>query len=66
VINGMAVEPREEDAPIQIEEAIKLVLETAPFVNADQIRMGVRDPVVRLTGLVKSQGMREIAEADGW
>ena len=66
VINGMAVEPPEEDAAIQIEEAVKLALETDPFVNAGQIRIGARNGVVRLTGLVKSQGMREAAEADAW
>lgn len=66
VINGVAVEPPEEDAPIQIEEAVKLVLEKDPFVDADQIRVGVRGAVVRLTGLVRSPGMRETAEADAW
>ena len=66
VINGMAVEPPEEDAPIQIEEAVKLALEKDPFVDADQIRVGVRGAVVRLTGLVKSPGMKETAEADAW
>ncbi len=66
VINGMAVEPPEEDAPILIEEAVKLALEEDPFVDADQIRVGVRNAVVRLTGLVKSEAMREFAEADAW
>jgi hypothetical protein len=66
VINGMAVEPPEEDAPILIEEAVKLALEKDPFVDADQIRVGVRGAVVRLTGLVRSEGMREFAEADAW
>jgi osmotically-inducible protein OsmY len=66
VINGLAVEPPEEDAPIQIEEGVRLVLEKDPFVDADQIRVGVRGAVVRLTGLVRSSGMREMAEADAW
>lgn len=66
VINGMAVEPPEEDAPILIEEAVKLALDKDPFVDAGQIRVGVRRGVVRLTGLVKSSGMRETAEADAW
>jgi hypothetical protein len=66
VINGIAVEPPEEDSPIELEAAIKLALEKDPFVDADQIRVGVRGAVVRLTGLVKSQGMREVAEADAW
>ena len=66
VVNGMAVEPPEDDGPIQIEEAVKLALEKDPFVDAGQIRVGVRGAVVRLTGLVKSEGMREMAEADAW
>jgi len=66
VINGMGVEPPEEDAPILIEEAVKLALEEDPLVDADQIRVGVRGAVVRLTGLVKSEGMRETAVADAW
>ena len=66
VVNGVAVEPPEEDAPIQIEEAVRLVLEKDPFVDADQIRVGVRGAVVRLTGLVRSPGMRETAEDDAW
>ena len=62
----MAVEPPEEDGPIAIEEAVKLALEKDPFVDADQIRVGVRGAIVRLTGLDKSEGMRETAEADAW
>jgi len=66
VINGMGVEPPEDDAPIEIEASVELALEKDPFVDADQIRVGVRGAVVRLTGLVKSPGMRESAEADAW
>jgi osmotically-inducible protein OsmY len=66
VVNGMAVEPPEDDGAIQIEEAVKLALQKDPFVDADQIRVGAHNAVVRLTGLVKSEGMRESAEADAW
>jgi osmotically-inducible protein OsmY len=66
VINGMAVEPPEDDAPILIEEAVKLALERDPFVDPGQIRVGVRHSVVRLTGLVRSEAMRDLAEADAW
>jgi hypothetical protein len=66
VINGIGVEPPEEDGPILVEEAVRLALETDPFVDAGQIRVGVRGAVVRLTGLVRSPGMREMAENDAW
>jgi osmotically-inducible protein OsmY len=66
VINGIAVEPPEEDAPIRIEEAVKVILEKNPFVDAGQIRVGVRNRIVRLTGMVHIQEQREMAENDAW
>lgn len=66
VINGIAVEPPEEDAPIRIEEAVKVILEKNPFVDAGQIRVGVRNRVVRLTGIVHIKEQREMAENDAW
>lgn len=66
VINGIAVEPPEDDAPIQIEEAVRIALEKDPFVDASQIRVGVRARTVRLTGLVRSGTARDAAEWDAW
>lgn len=66
VINGLAVEPEEEDAPIRIEEAVRIALEKDPFVNASQIKVGVRGRVVHLTGLVTSKPERDMAENDAW
>ena len=66
VINGIVVEPPEEDAPIQIEEAVKIVLEKDPLLNASQIRTGVRQRVVRLTGRVRTEAERDAAEWDAW
>lgn len=66
VVNGMAVDPPEEDAPIQIEEAVRLALEKDRSFDASQIRAGVRGPRVRLTGLVRSEAARAAAEADAW
>jgi osmotically-inducible protein OsmY len=66
VINGIAVEPPEEDAPIQIEEAVRIALDKDPFVDASQVRVGVRDAVVRLTGAVHSPEARDAAEGDAW
>lgn len=66
VINGIAVEPPEEDAPIRIEEAMKIILEKNPFIEAGQIRVGVRGRVIRLTGVVHLQEQREMAENDAW
>jgi osmotically-inducible protein OsmY len=66
VINGIAVDPAEEDGPDQIEEAVRVVLDRNPAVDAAQIRVGVRGRVVRLTGLVRSAAARDIAESDAW
>lgn len=66
VVNGIEVEPIEEDAPIQIEEAIRVALEKDRLLDAAQIKIGVRGRTVRLTGLVKSEALRGAAEADAW
>jgi hypothetical protein len=66
VINGIAVEPPEEDAPIRIEEAVRIALDKDPFVDASQVRVGVRHRTVRLTGAVHSALARDAAEWDAW
>lgn len=66
VINGLAVNPPEEDRPDEIEDAVRLVLEKDPFVNAGQIRVGVIRTTVTLTGLVPTDSERDMAEFDAW
>lgn len=66
VINGIAVNPPEEDAPIRIEEAVRITLAKDPFVNASQVRVGVRHRTVRLTGSVRSEAAKDAAEWDAW
>jgi len=66
VINGIAVEPPEDDSDDAILEAVRLVLEKDPFVDASQIRVGVKNASVRLTGLVPTEAEREMAEFDAW
>ena len=65
VVNGIAVDPPEEDAPILIEEAVRVVLEKDPFVDAEQVRVGVRNRTVRLTGVLPRDA-RDAAEWDAW
>jgi osmotically-inducible protein OsmY len=66
VINGMAVAESEADSPQSIEEGVRIALQKDPFVNASQIRVGVRHRIVRLTGLVPSEAERDMAERDAW
>lgn len=66
VVNGMAVEPPEADSDDAIAEAVRLVLEKDPFVDAGQIRVGVRRAVVLLQGVVPKPAERNMAEHDAW
>ena len=66
VINGIAVEPPEEDSDAAIADALRLVLEKDPFVDASQLRFSVRNAVVTLAGIVPKEAERNMAEYDGW
>lgn len=66
VVNGIVVEPAEDDGPDHIAEALRVVLEKDPFVDAGQIRASVDGCVVRLRGLVPTETERERAEDDAW
>lgn len=66
VINGLAVEPPEEDGPDQIEEAVREALDGNPLFDDAQVRVGVFGDNVRLTGLVHSPEARQAAEDEAW
>ncbi len=66
VVNGIGVTPPEDDSDDEIAEAVTLALEKDPFVNASQIRVGVRRSVVTLAGIVPTDAEREMAEFDAW
>jgi osmotically-inducible protein OsmY len=66
VINGMAVEPHEEDNDEELLDAVRLVLEKDPFVNADQIRVSAQNSVITLEGLVINDVQRRMAQNDAW
>ncbi len=66
VVNGIEISPPEEDSPDMIEEAVRVALEKDPLVNASQIRVGVRNAWVRLTGAVAANAERDAAERDAW
>jgi osmotically-inducible protein OsmY len=64
VVNGLGVTPPEADSAFEIADAVRLVLEKDPFVNADQLRVDVRGAVVTLDGLVPTEDERNMAEHD--
>ena len=66
VVNGLAVTPDQADNDFEMADAVRLALEKDPYVNAAQVRVGARDGVVRLQGLVPTDSEREMAEADAW
>jgi osmotically-inducible protein OsmY len=66
VVNGLEVDPPEEDNDDEVRDAVRLVLEKDPFVNASQIRISCRDFQVTLQGIVAKPLEREMAEADAW
>jgi osmotically-inducible protein OsmY len=66
VVNCLEVFPAEADNDEEIAEALKLVLESDPYVHADQIGIGAHDRIVTLLGQVWSEGERERAEQDAW
>jgi len=66
VINGIEIAPPEEDTDDEVVDAIRLVLEKNPFVNASQVRVKCRNYSVTLEGMVKSDIQRQMAEADCW
>jgi len=66
VVNGLEVVPSQKDSDGEIAEAVNLVLEMDPLVNANRIRVAIRDAVVTLEGLVVNNSEREMAEMDAW
>lgn len=66
VVNGIEEVPTEEDNADEIIDAIRLVLEKDPFVNASQIKVSCANDWVTLEGLVPSASVRQLAEADAW
>jgi osmotically-inducible protein OsmY len=66
VINGLEETPPEEDNDDEITDAVRLVLEKDPFVDAGRVRVSARNFVVTLEGLVPNEKVKEMAEFDAW
>jgi len=66
VVNGLDVSPPEEDNDDEVVDAVRLVLEKDPFVNASQIRVSCDDFIVTLEGMVRNESQSKMAEADAW
>lgn len=66
VVNGLEVVPIREDSDDEIADAVKLVFEKDPLVDAGRIRATIRNAVVTLEGLVANRTEGEMAEMDAW
>ncbi len=66
VVNELIVDPPEEDRDDEVTDAVRLLLEKDPFVNASQIVVRTRDFVVTLEGVVAASSQRDMAEYDAW
>jgi osmotically-inducible protein OsmY len=66
VINGLEEVPPEEDNDDELIDAVRLVLEKDPFVNASKIRVSSKDWIVTLEGFVPNEMIKQMAERDAW
>ena len=66
VINSLDVQPPEDDNDNEVIDALTLVLEMDPLIQADQIRASCRDYVVTLYGSARTTEERRQAEFDAW
>jgi osmotically-inducible protein OsmY len=66
VVNGLGVVPDEEDTDEEILDALRIVLDKDPTVDATQIRASCKNAVLTLEGLVQDQSHRDLVEFDAW
>lgn len=66
VINGLGVEPNEADTDEEILDALRIVLEKDPLVDATQVHASCRNGVVTLEGYVQNEAHRALVEFDAW
>jgi osmotically-inducible protein OsmY len=66
VVNGLGVEPDEEDTDEEILDALRIVLDKDPVVDATQISATCENSVVTLQGLVENESHRDLVEFDAW
>lgn len=66
VVNGLGIEPPEDDSDAEILDALRLVLEKDPLLEAAQIAATCQRSVVTLEGLVANESQARLAEFDAW
>ena len=66
VVNALAIVPGEEDNDDEVADALRLVLEMDPLVQADSIAAKADNYIVTLEGQVRTDVERRRAEFDAW
>ncbi len=66
VKNCLTVSPAEDETDDEISDAIRLVFDKEPSLNADEISISTRNSEVTLRGVVHSSEQRRIACYDCW
>ena len=66
VVNALEVKPAYEERDDEVTEALRLVLEADPALDAAQVQPRVERWVVTLEGSVPSEEQRRRAELDAW
>lgn len=66
VVNGIDVQPPEEDSDDEISDAVRTALEKDKLIRSDSMRVTTRNAVVTLEGVVVNDEQAAMAEADAW
>jgi osmotically-inducible protein OsmY len=66
VVNQLDVQPPEEDNDDEVSDAIRLVLDKDPLLDADQISVQVRDCQATLRGVVATDEEKRMTSHNAW
>lgn len=66
VENRLHVVPPEQDNDDEITDALRIVLEKDPWLDAGQIQVHTKDRTVKLEGLLHSHEQKRMAEYNAW
>jgi osmotically-inducible protein OsmY len=66
VDNRLELSPDQQDNDDEITDAIRIVLEKDPWLDATQVQVETRDGVVQLHGMLPGEEQKRMAEKNAW
>jgi osmotically-inducible protein OsmY len=66
VDNRLRISPKETDNDAEINDAVRLLLEKDPWIDAGHLGVDTRDRVVILSGTLPGEEQKRMAENDAW